>query len=119
LDKTWRMHPRICDFISDIAYDGRLGSAPSCAMQNFTNGIGLRYVSVERTVNRISCTAQQIACMIPTLLGRGWTDAAGAVRKLTLDDFLVVAPYNAQVAMLVRYLPAGTRFGTVDKFQGD
>jgi superfamily I DNA and/or RNA helicase len=33
-------------------------------------------------------------------------------------DILVVAPYNAQVAMLARHLPDGARIGTVDKFQG-
>jgi uncharacterized protein len=39
-------------------------------------------------------------------------------RPLTLEDILVVAPYNAQVAALVENLPKGTRVGTVDKFQG-
>ena len=35
----------------------------------------------------------------------------------SIDDILIVAPYNAQVAALARRLP-GTRIGTVDKFQG-
>jgi superfamily I DNA and/or RNA helicase len=30
----------------------------------------------------------------------------------------VVTPYNAQVNLLMRTLPAGARIGTVDKFQG-
>ena len=37
---------------------------------------------------------------------------------MTLDDIVVVAPYNAQVACLVEALPAGARVGTVDRFQG-
>jgi uncharacterized protein len=37
---------------------------------------------------------------------------------LDLDDILVVAPYNAQVALLRELLPEGARIGTVDKFQG-
>jgi uncharacterized protein len=46
-----------------------------------------------------------------------WTDSDGEVRKLSLKDVLVVAPYNAQVAEIARALP-GVRAGTVDKFQG-
>ena len=37
---------------------------------------------------------------------------------MTLEDILVVAPYNAHVAALRRALPDGARVGTVDKFQG-
>lgn len=35
-----------------------------------------------------------------------------------LENILVVAPYNVQVNLLKRVLPAGSRVGTVDKFQG-
>lgn len=35
----------------------------------------------------------------------------------TLDDILIIAPYNAQVFELQERLP-GARIGTVDKFQG-
>jgi uncharacterized protein len=35
-----------------------------------------------------------------------------------LNEILVVAPYNAQVAALRKSLPDGARIGTVDKFQG-
>jgi uncharacterized protein len=37
---------------------------------------------------------------------------------MTLDDVLVVAPYNMQVNLLRSCLPDGARVGTVDKFQG-
>jgi superfamily I DNA and/or RNA helicase len=40
------------------------------------------------------------------------------VRKLTLDDILIEAPYNAQVELLKARLPPGARVGTVDRFQG-
>src|SRR5205823_3201407 len=39
-------------------------------------------------------------------------------RPLPIQDILVVAPYNAHVALLAGRLPAGARVGTVDKFQG-
>ena len=37
---------------------------------------------------------------------------------MSLEDIVVVAPYNAQVACLVEALPSGARVGTVDRFQG-
>ena len=49
--------------------------------------------------------------------GVAWTDREGSTHSLTLDDILIVAPYNAQVADLSKRLP-GARVGTVDKFQG-
>jgi uncharacterized protein len=55
---------------------------------------------------------------VDALLGREFTDRHGATRPLTLDDILIVAPYNAHVARLVDALPDGARVGTVDKFQG-
>jgi uncharacterized protein len=37
---------------------------------------------------------------------------------MTVDDILVVSPYNAQVNLLASKLPDGARVGTVDRFQG-
>jgi uncharacterized protein len=47
-----------------------------------------------------------------------WTNKDGESEPLTLNDILVVAPYNAQVLALLKALPNGARVGTVDKFQG-
>jgi hypothetical protein len=51
-----------------------------------------------------------------------WTDAQGVERPMTLDDGVIVAPYNAHVAAIERAFEAaglGEAFvGTVDKFQG-
>src|SRR5207244_735709 len=54
LDMTWRMHPTICEFVSDVAYDGRLGTVETCALQSLKGGVGLRYVPVEHVGNRTS-----------------------------------------------------------------
>jgi uncharacterized protein len=120
LDTTWRMHPTICELISEIAYDGLLRADTSCAVQSLEGDMGLRYVPVEHEGNRTRSIeeAEFIATLVPTLLGRDWTDREGVRRKLALGDILVVAPYNAQVAQLARVLPDGARVGTVDKFQG-
>ena len=56
--------------------------------------------------------------MVRGLLGKTWTDRFGKKHEVTLDDVLVVTPYNAQVAKLTAALPEGARIGTVDKFQG-
>ena len=53
-----------------------------------------------------------------SLLGQRVIDRNGRERAMTLDDVLVVAPYNMQVNLLRSYLPDGARVGTVDKFQG-
>jgi uncharacterized protein len=46
-----------------------------------------------------------------------WTDIHGNEHPLTVSDILIVAPYNAQVAEILREVPVA-RAGTVDKFQG-
>ena len=58
--------------------------------------------------------------LVTRLLGTGatWRDRDGVTHPLNLDDLLVIAPYNAQVADLIARLPRGARVGTVDKFQG-
>jgi superfamily I DNA and/or RNA helicase len=56
--------------------------------------------------------------IIEQLLRATWRPDDGDERRLTLEDIVVVAPYNAQVACLVEALPSGARVGTVDRFQG-
>jgi superfamily I DNA and/or RNA helicase len=51
-------------------------------------------------------------------LRQQFTDKDGMVRAMTASNVLVVAPYNVQVNLLRRALPADARVGTVDKFQG-
>ena len=64
--------------------------------------------------------AECVAALIRELraAGAAWVDRQGVQERLTLDDVLVVAPYNAHVAVLRATLSAGARVGTVDKFQG-
>lgn len=127
LDQTWRLHPEICAFNSELFYDGKLHALDSCAQQVIHSdgavaGSGLRYQAVEHTGNTSASVeeAAAIAQLIEQALtsNASWTDRKGAEHSLTLDDFLVIAPYNAQVFELQKRLPAGARIGTVDKFQG-
>jgi len=56
--------------------------------------------------------------ILVSLLGQRVIDRDDRERAMTLDDVLVVAPYNMQVNLLRSCLPDGARIGTVDKFQG-
>ena len=125
LDRTFRMHPDLCKYISEVAYENRLLADPSCGVQDLAPGVplggtGVRLVPVEHTGNSTICTEEieVVTALVDGLLGRTWTDAVGATRPLRVEDILVVAPYNAQVSRLAVALPPGARVGTVDKFQG-
>jgi len=125
LDHTHRLHPAICTFISEIVYEDRLQSLPGCEHQAIggagpLGGSGLRWVPVDHQANRTSSPeeAEVIRGLVEDLLVRSWTDKMENNRPLRLSDVLVVAPYNAQVALLGRTLPNGARVGTVDRFQG-
>jgi uncharacterized protein len=125
LRETWRMHPDICRFISEQIYEGRLVSHPSCAIQDTEFGTGLRWLEADHS----SCStesveeAEIVVREIGKLVGTGWVDQHGDQSRLSVDDFMVVAPYNDQVRLLRVHLDAnrrtrGVRVGTVDKFQG-
>jgi predicted RecB family nuclease len=125
LDRTWRMHPDVCRFVSDVMYDGRLHAVPGLENQRISSpclsGSGTRTLFIEHIDNHQQAPeeADRIAAEVEQILSGGrWTDADGIERDLTLEDILVVAPYNAQVRCLRSKLPAGARIGTVDKFQG-
>ncbi len=124
LDRTRRMHPDVCRFVSDVVYDGRLQWTPDVARQATALGTGLRYLPVEHSGNTVSSPeeAARVASEISNMLGAEWTNKDGEHRALRAQDFMVVAPYNLQVRCLRQALgDAGlgdVPVGTVDKFQG-
>jgi uncharacterized protein len=119
------MHPAITAFVSQTSYDGRLASVEGLGAQHIQatgplSGSGLRWFPVAHRGNTSASDeeAEAVATLVSEVCAGTWVDAAGASRRLSLDDVLVVAPYNRQVARLLAKLPAGARVGTVDKFQG-
>jgi uncharacterized protein len=125
LEQSWRMHPDVCGFISELAYDGRLRAAPGCERQKVESaglsGTGLRFLPVEHSGNAQQSfeEASAVSTEVRRLLSTGTvTDKEGQARRLAAADILVVAPYNMQVRCLQESLPAGIEAGTVDKFQG-
>jgi uncharacterized protein len=124
-ERTFRMHPDVCAFISKLAYDGRLRSADGCERQTIVStglaGAGIRFIPVAHEGNGQSSReeADTVRREVDRLLADGnFVDLAGNSRLLTPADILVVAPYNMQVRLLRERLPGGVEVGTVDKFQG-
>jgi len=127
LAETRRLHPDVCAFTSELFYEGRLVARPENAHQRLNatdllGGTGLRFAPVLHSGNQNESPEEvdKVAVAIEGLLKSGatWTDKKGEKHPIALEDILVVAPYNAQVAALIERLPAGARVGTVDKFQG-
>jgi uncharacterized protein len=129
LGTTYRLHPDVNDFISPAFYDGRLMTDPANARQALgpgwpVGGTGVRHVRIDHrgAANRSREEAGWVVEAIEALVGRSWVDRHGREQRLAIDDVLVVAPYNAQVAEIGRRgearLGARPNVGTVDKFQG-
>jgi uncharacterized protein len=130
LEKTWRMHPELCRYTSDVFYDGRLTAAENLGRQEILGehplrGAGLRIVEVphEGNTNASPEEAAQVARLVGDLLGRQWRDKDGAQHPIGPRDILVITPYNAQIraireALAVAGCPLQIQVGTVDKFQG-
>ncbi|HET9436533.1 MAG TPA: TM0106 family RecB-like putative nuclease, partial [Candidatus Limnocylindrales bacterium] len=129
LGTTYRLHPDINDFVSPAFYDGRLNTHPANARQALAaggpvGGTGVRHVRIDHhgAANRSREEAAWVIEAIEALVGRSWVDRHGHERPLAIDDILVVAPYNAQVAEIGRRgevrLGGRPNVGTVDKFQG-
>jgi uncharacterized protein len=130
LGESRRMHPDVCRFISESIYENRLGSLTECGRQKITcPSSGARFVTKESgivfsgvehdgDIQQSDEEVERVKAIYAEMLGRGYTAKDGITKALELDDFLFIAPYNAQVRALQRALPKGARVGSVDKFQG-
>lgn len=126
LEKTWRLHPTLCAFTSEVFYEGRLHARDGLERQKleghpWLGNAGLWFIPVRHEGNQNSSPeeVERVAGIVETLMqpGINWINDKGETRPLALNDILIVAPYNAQVSDLAARLP-GARIGTVDKFQG-
>ena len=126
LEETWRLHPDVCAFTSETFYEDKLTSRPGLERQRVESpgplsGTGLRFLPVPHRGNQSSSDEEAgiVAELVRGLVvgDSHWTDSHGNRRTITLEDVLIIAPYNAQVFKIQERLP-GARVGTVDKFQG-
>lgn len=129
LETTWRMHPEVCSFISDAVYDSRLEPEVKNEKRVLVlrddaqpllkpAGIVFAPVDHEGCSQQSAEEADLIKRLYEDLLSQRYTADDGSVHPITLENILVVAPYNMQVNLLRDKLPADARVGTVDKFQG-
>ena len=129
LPTSWRMSPAVCKFISEAVYDNRLHPEPANENQKLVlgkqadpalRGTGIRFLPVRHAGNsqRSEEEAQRIRVLYENLLTQHHLDRHGRKHRISVQDILVVAPYNLQVNLLRQTLPEDARVGTVDKFQG-
>ncbi|MFD3702675.1 AAA domain-containing protein [Nocardia sp. NPDC058658] len=125
LDRTWRMHPAICEPVSASCYDGRLLADEAITLTRDLAGIapGVSTVLVEHrgSATESDAEAREVVRQVRVLLGESWT-SDGGTRKLHPHDIVVVAPYAAQVArirtLLARAKIEDVLVGTPDRFRG-
>ncbi|MFE5339215.1 TM0106 family RecB-like putative nuclease [Isoptericola sp. NPDC056578] len=126
LARSWRMHPALCEAVSQLAYEGRLGAHETAARRRL-DGVapGVHHVPVRHVGRGVGSPeeAQEVVRQAAGVVGRAWTPGAGQpARPLEPRDVVVLAAYNAQVWAVRRALDDagldGVRVGTVDRFQG-
>lgn len=129
LAETWRLHPAVNAFTSELFYESQLASETSATRQSLAapgrfSGTGVRWLPVEHhgNANASEEEAAAVTEIYQDLRQGTWTDATGNTRRIGAEDILVVAPYNAQVELLQERLASlgvgAVRVGTVDKVQG-
>jgi predicted RecB family nuclease len=117
LGESRRMHPDVCRFISESIYEGRLGSDTNCARQKIAlspgantfvkkeSGILFSGVQHDANVQQSDEEVERVKAIYDEMRGRLYTAKDLSVRPLGLNDFLFIAPYNAQVRALQKVLP--------------
>jgi uncharacterized protein len=132
LERTWRMHPHITSFTSELFYADELEPEPgnerqALAGSGILDGVGIRWVAIPHAARDATDSLEEadaVASMIDELLRSGarWTDRDRVEHVLAAEDVLVVAPYNDHKGLVEAALRAvghpDVRVGTVDKFQG-
>jgi len=115
LPTTYRLAPAICDFTSDVFYEGKLAPRPGLDAQRLVGagpftGAGLWLVEVAHDGNRNASDEEVdvVERLVSALLAPGVlcveSDPSSGTpmppRQMTSSDILVVSPYNAQVSRL-------------------
>jgi predicted RecB family nuclease len=131
LTNTWRLHPDVCDYTSEVFYEDKVEPEASLARQALAgvppaDGTGIRWLPVDHDGDATESIdeARVIAGLVRELLHAEarWTDRKGVSHAIGLEDVVIVAPYKAHVERIARALAEagypGARVGTVDRFQG-
>ncbi len=136
LSKSWRMHPKITEIVSDLFYEGKLnGFKENGVNQIFwkntfksnngkiipNNGVHFEMVSHEGNSQESQTEIEKIKEIIDFLINSEFQYLSGGKikkEKITRNEIIVIAPYNKQVQKLQDCLNEKAKISTVDKFQG-
>lgn len=129
IERTRRMHPKICKFTSEMFYESRLSCIAGLENQAVLgdgplSGAGLRLVDVVHEGNDSSSPeeADVVAGLVTELRAKEWRASDGTLAPVGIEGILIVTPFNAQIREIETALTkrgiTGARVGTVDKFQG-
>ena len=130
LDTSYRLHPDINSFISSNFYEDRLlcdsqtkDRSIDFGKKSTIQGSGIHYLEMNHRNNAQTSVEEfeVVRNLMKELIGLTYHDN-GYKRKLTIDDILVISPFNTQVNFLIAELEKENfkkpRVGTIDKFQG-
>ena len=130
LDTTYRLHPEICKFNSELFYESRLTATDGNDGQVITGPTKIeplmyREVSHKGNSNYSMEEVEAIYDLVMSLTENKHEYSLFNKKNMKLEkhtlalkDIMIVAPYNVQVQRLKDKLPDEVEIGTVDKFQG-
>jgi len=130
IDKSRRLHPKICKFISENFYDGRLKNFDFTEKRKIIfskkesllpeTGIVMIDAKHKEICRQKSIEeGKLIKNFYDRIIGSTFIDPKENIeKKMDVKDILTVAPYNVQVNYLKSILPKEARVGTIDIFQG-
>lgn len=126
LNKTYRLDPKINNFISTNFYESRLiaddknSSRQVISKNKFFSNSGIYYIPSEHHDN--SQKSEEECKIVKKLyndfIGADFIDKDQNKKKITDKDILIISPYNVQVNYLKSELNEKAQVGTIDKFQG-
>ena len=128
LAETRRLHPQICSFISDKFYQGKLKPHKCTTTRKLLSkseekvtdlsGIHLEQLDHQNCSQKSLPESEHILNLIKSISSSCLIEIDGVTREIEDTDFIIIAPFNAQVKLLKSKLDKTIRVGTVDKFQG-
>ena len=129
LERTYRMHPKVCKPLSEIIYESKLqtdtpNENQAILLDNprlITKETGILTIWLDHDGNTQSSEEETVTvkALLQELKSGHFRNKKNEVHEISLEeDVLVIAPYNMQVNLLKEKLPTNIRIGTIDKFQG-
>jgi len=121
-----RMHPNVCQFISDSIYESRL-SSHAVTNSNLVKAnphplkeSGIVFIPVEHEGNTQGSIeeARVISDFIGKLKNATIESHGLSPTMFSIDSCLFISPYNMQVGLLRNQLGETAKIGSVDLFQG-